>query len=91
MSLEEWNERAQDYVSRLEAWKQTGEGDAPRLAVGKDMVLRHHACLIDWDALDELSERENELRQRTGNPKMVDYKEMDREAVLTVLEVISSI
>lgn len=91
MSREEWNKRAEDYVSKLEAWRQSGEGDAPRLSVGKDMVLRHHACLIDWDALDELSERENELRQRTGNPKTVDYKEMDREAVLTVLEIKKSI
>ena len=41
-----------------------------------------HACLIDWEDLDDLSERESQV---TGKP--VDYKQMDRNNVLTLAQL----
>lgn len=42
-------------------------------------MRRLHACIIPWDGLDALSERENAV---TGGH--VDYKAMDRDNVLAL-------
>lgn len=60
--------------------KETGAG---KIRIGKDLTVRLHACLIGWDELDELSRRENAI---TGGN--VDYKEMDRNNVRAMGEVI---
>ena len=73
-----WNERAERYRKAAEA------GGKPA-AIGKDPVHRLHACLIPWEALDALSEKENAV---TGG--RVDYKEMDRQNVLAVADILAS-
>lgn len=50
---------------------------------GKDPRHRLHACLTDWDALNELSRREWELAGR-----QVDYQEQDRENVRMLPELL---
>lgn len=68
-----WNKRAEIFREEL---ARTGSG---RIRIGKDLDRRMHACLIDWEDLDELSARESQV---TGKP--VDYKQMDRNNVLTL-------
>ena len=51
--------------------------------IGKDLGERLHCCLIPWEDLDDLSARENAV---TG--KSVDYKQMDRNNVLTLPELL---
>lgn len=68
-----WQERAQAYLSEK---AQKGRSS---VRIGKDTKHKLHACLIPWDALDELSQRENLI---TGGH--VDYKEMDRQNVLAL-------
>ncbi len=89
MDREEWDMRALKYKKDFEKWSETGEGDKPRFKAGKDMAQRLHACLVTWDELDELSDRENSFRSQLGETETIDYKEKDREAVETVLEVIT--
>ena len=68
-----------------------GAGDYRKWAGGgiacdritKDSENRLHACLIPWDALDELSEKE---RSVTGHK--VDYKRYDINNVLILPEVL---
>ncbi len=57
---------------------QKAAGEKP-IRIGKDLNLRIHACLIDWDALDALSAAESAA---TG--KILNYKQMDRDNVLTL-------
>lgn len=76
MPDEIWQERAELYREKRK------ENETPP-QIGKDPERRLHACLIDWDALDALSRRENEV---TGG--CVDYKEYDRENVRTLLSLL---
>lgn len=73
MSREEWNRRA-------EAYRQ---GAKPGFRISRDDDRRLHACLIPWEALPELSQRENEV---TGGT--VDYQQADRNNVLILAEAI---
>lgn len=77
MSQAEYDWRAQRYQEQLAA------GEKPTIRIGKNMQNRTHACLIDWDALDGLSERETAI---TG--KKVNYKAMDTENVLAVPKLL---
>ena len=76
MTAEEYDAREAKYVQQIAA------GQKP-LRVGKNMQGRTHACLIGWEALAELSNRENRI---TG--KTVDYQAMDTENVLIVPELL---
>ncbi len=69
--------RAAEYRRQLEA---TGK---PGIRPGKDTVSKLHACLIPWEELDALGEREFAL---TG--RRVDYKEMDRDNVRMVADML---
>lgn len=72
-----WNSRA----SQFEKEKlETGSG---RIRIGKDTAARLHACLIPWDDLDALSEKENAVTGRS-----LDYKEMDRNNVRIIPEML---
>ena len=53
MSEAEFALRADRYCAEM---KKTGSSS---LRIGKDMETRKHACLIPWEELDHLSEREN--------------------------------
>ena len=66
--------------------RQTEQSGSCSLSVSKDMKRRLHACLIPWEELDALSARENELSGRS-----VDYKQMDRNNVLAVKQILSAL
>lgn len=53
------------------------------IRVSKNPVARTHACLIPWDALDALSQRESAL---TG--EAVDYRQNDVSNVLALPEIL---
>lgn len=76
MDEAEYAERAAIY---LEQKQQTGKAT---IRIGKNMVRKTHACLISWDALDELSARENSI---TGG--QVNYKQMDINNILLLPEL----
>lgn len=76
MSPEEYDEREARYLQQVAA------GEKP-LRVGKNMQKRTHACLIGWEELDALSQRESRL---TG--KNLDYKAMDTDNVLLIPELL---
>lgn len=69
-----------EFDERAEAYRQ---GKAIR--IGKNMVGRTHACLIPWDALDALSQKESAI---TG--KSVDYKAMDTDNVLAIPQLLQT-
>lgn len=66
MTAEEFDERCKQYL------KEKSEGKKELIRIAKDMETRTHACLVDWDALTELSKAESAV---TG--KNVDYQQMD--------------
>ena len=76
MSTEEFDRRAEIYR------KCVSKG-LPGIRLSKDAENRTHACLIPWDELDDLSERENSV---TG--RKVDYKQYDINNVLTIPKVL---
>ena len=79
MENEEFDRRAARYREEV---RRTG---ASSLRIGKDMTGRRHACLVGWDRLDELSEKENAI---TGGH--VDYKQMDRSNVLALPQILKA-
>ena len=77
MGDEEFDRRAAQYREEMQ------RAGTASLRIGKDMIRRRHACLIDWDALDALSDKENAV---TGGK--VDYKQMDRSNVLALPKIL---
>ena len=73
MTRKEWDINAETYQHLID------EGKAANFRISKNQRGRTHACLIPWEDLDELSERENAV---TG--KNVDYKQMDIDNVLAL-------
>lgn len=53
------------------------------IRIGKDTDAMTHACLVPWEALDALAEREREI---TGS--FTNYKAMDIDNVLAVPEIL---
>ena len=76
MSSGEFDERAGTYRKRTEK-------GLPGIRLSKDSENRTHACLIPWDELDALSEKESSV---TGHD--VDYKQYDINNVLTIPEIL---
>lgn len=70
-----------------EIWEQRAaryrEGAEKNFRISRDPDRRLQACLIPWEALDDLSARENAA---TGG--RVDYKQMDRNNVLILSQVL---
>lgn len=79
MTRQEFDERSQIYRQEL---AETGAG---KIRIGKDLNRRIHACLVPWEELDSLSERENAI---TG--KNIDYKEMDRNNVRAIPDILKA-
>lgn len=77
MSEEEYNSRAEIYMQQIQS-----EGKAS-IRITRNMQQRTHACLIDWDALDVLSEKESMILG-----KQVNYKAKDTENVLAVPKIL---
>ena len=76
MSEKAFDERAALYREKA--------ADGPvSFKIGKDTGNRLHACLIGWDELDDLAEREAAV---TGVRK--DYKKMDIDNVLMIPELL---
>ena len=71
MSDEEFNERAARYMA----------GEPVRIAKNSENMT--HACLVSWNELDHLSEKENAV---TG--KHIDYKIPDRNNVLAIPDML---
>ena len=71
-----YEEREQQYI-REKTLHGTG-----KIRVGKDTTARQHACLVPWDELDALSQRENAI---TGGN--TDYKQADRDNVLAIADI----
>ena len=72
MSSEEFDKRAEIYRERISR-------GLPGIRLSKDAENRTHACLISWDELDALSEKENAVTGRD-----VDYKQYDINNVLII-------
>lgn len=77
MRQNEFDARAEIYRREL---AETGVG---KIRISKDLKQRIHACLVPWEELDHLSEQENAI---TG--KNTDYKEMDRNNVRAIPNVL---
>ena len=73
MTDAEFDNRAQCYLRQKEA-----EGKAT-IRITKNMAGCTHACLVSWEALQDLSEKEASI---TG--KYTDYQKMDEDNVLAV-------
>lgn len=76
MSQEEYENRKTEYLRQ----KENGEAT---LRIGKNIPGRTHACLVSWEELDALSEKESRI---TG--KSVNYKAMDTSNVLAVPDLL---
>lgn len=80
MTEEEYTERCRIYK------EEKAKNPASRYRIGKDVAKRIHSCLIPWEQLDHLSDAENAV---TGGS--VDYKQMDRNNVLTLPDLLKSV
>ncbi len=78
MTDEEFTARSEIYLQQ----KQTGQ---PMIRIGKNMPGRTHVCLVSWDELDVLSEKEAQV---TGN--YVNYKAMDTDNVLAIPQLLQT-
>lgn len=79
MSNEEFDNRAKRYTEQLQQDGNT------TIRIGKNMAGRTHACLIGWDDLDLLAEKEAAI---TG--QYIDYKAMDTDNVMAIPELLTS-
>lgn len=79
MDSEEYDRRADEYRAQM------ARGEKPTIRIGKNTVARTHACLIPWEELDALSERENAI---TGGK--VNYKYLDMQNVLAIEPILRS-
>ena len=77
MSDEEFDSRAAIYRQQVE---ETGKAS---IRIAKNMAGQTHACLVDWEGLKTLSQKEAEV---TG--KYTDYQKMDTENVLALPELL---
>lgn len=77
MTEEEFDSRAAEYLRQKETMEK------PAIRIAKNMAERTHACLIDWQELDALSEKEHRI---TG--KNVDYKGEDIKNILAIPTLI---
>lgn len=77
MPFEVFEERAKAFLREK---AETGSG---RTRIGKDTANRFHACLIPWEELPALAERECAV---TG--KLADYRKMDTDNVRLVVDLL---
>ena len=76
----------EEFRARAEKWKrETAEKGSSSVSLTKDTEKRLHACLIPWEELDDLSEKVSDI---TG--RKMDYKQMDRNNVLAMRDVLSA-
>ena len=76
----------EEFEANAEQWARCkAEGRPCSIKIAKNGEKRLHACLVPWDELDELSERENSLTGRS-----VDYKQTDVNNVLTLPKLLQA-
>lgn len=73
MTKEQFDERCRQFSAERSA------GCEKPIRITKDMERRTHACLVDWEALDELSKTETAI---TGQG--VDYRQMDVDNIRVI-------
>lgn len=74
----------EQFEANAETWARLQkEGSEKKIKIAKDTQARRHACLVQWNDLDELSERENSLTGRD-----VDYKQIDINNVLALPQLL---
>ena len=71
------------FDKRAEEYRECISGGMPGIRLSKDSENRTHACLIPWDKLDGLSEKESAVTGRE-----VDYKQYDINNVLIIPEIL---
>ena len=72
------------YDARCRRWQQeVAETGSSRLRLSKDTAARLHVCLMPWEDLVPLSEKESAV---TG--RKIDYQEMDRDNIRMIPELI---
>lgn len=77
----------EEFEARADVYRQQLEKDgAATIRIGKNMAGKTHACLVKWDDLDILSQKEEAV---TG--KYVDYKAMDTENILATPELLKAL
>ena len=74
-----------EFSRNLENYIRCREKGLPLPKITKNAELRKHACLIPYDRLDELSERENTV---TG--KNTDYKQLDINNVMMIPQILKA-
>ena len=77
MSDEEFRQRARIYE------EQRASGSARMIRVTKNMEKRSHACLVSWEELVDLAQKEYQV---TG--KLKDYQQMDIDNVMLIPELL---
>jgi len=77
MTDEEFDKRAAEYIKNL------SEGRPANPRIGKDTDERSHACLIPYEKLDKLSEKEKGITGRN-----IDYKQSDINNVLIIPRIL---
>lgn len=76
----------EEFTANEKIWRRCREEGVPcPIKLSKNAEERTHACLIDWDALDELSARESAITGRE-----VDYQQMDINNVLTLPRLLQA-
>lgn len=80
MSDREFDERAALYRA------QVAQNGKATVRIGKNMVGRTHACLVSWENLKSLSEKEAAVTE-----KYVDYQALDTENVLAIPQLLQQI
>lgn len=74
-----------EFAQRADRYRmEVQEKGTSSLRLSKDMEKKKHACLIPWEELDQLSERESAV---TG--KQLDYKQPDRNNILVLPELLA--
>ena len=79
MRNEEFERNAAEYIRLQKA------GIPCSVKIAKNADARTHACLIPWEELDALSERENSVTGRN-----VDYKQLDINNVLALPKLLKT-
>lgn len=73
----------EEFCARSETYRQQKAAGEKPLRIAKNMAGRTHACLVSWEELDRLSEKEAQV---TGN--YVNYKAMDTDNVLAIPQLL---
>ena len=74
----------EEFMANAAEWKRCEQQGIPcNIRISKNTAARTHACLIPWDELDALSEKESAI---TG--KDIDYKQHDINNILALPKLL---